>query len=103
MMNLFMAGGPLYMGILTLILIGVIIAAVLKKSAIKELGLLALAFGFFSQLLGLYGAFEAIEAAGGVSTAMLAGGLKVSSITSLYGTMIYLISLGIRSARALRS
>ena len=67
MMNLFMAGGPLYMGILTLILIGVVVAAVLKKSAVKELGLLALAFGFFSQLLGLYGAFEAIEAAGGVS------------------------------------
>lgn len=103
MMNLFMAGGPLYMGILTLILIGVVVAAVLKKPAVKELGLLALAFGFFSQLLGLYGAFEAIEAAGGVSTALLAGGLKVSSITSVYGMIIYLISLGVRSASALRA
>lgn len=102
-MNLFMAGGPLYMGILTLILIGVVVAAVLKKPAVKELGLLALAFGFFSQLLGLYGAFQAIEAAGGVSTALLAGGLKVSSITSVYGMIIYLISLGVRSASALRT
>ena len=80
------------MGMLTLIFIALIVAAVLKKG-VKEIGLLALAMGFLGQLIGLMGAFEGIEAMGGVSQSMLAGGLKVSSITSIYGLLIYIISL----------
>ena len=81
---------------LTLLLIGVIYAALQRKAILKEFGLAALAFGFLGQLIGLLGAFEAIEAAGGVSQSILAGGLKVSSITSIYGLMIYCTSLSIR-------
>ena len=91
-MNYFYMGGPLFMGMLTLIFIALIVAAVLKKG-VKEIGLLALAMGFLGQLIGLMGAFEGIEAMGGVSQSMLAGGLKVSSITSIYGLLIYIISL----------
>ena len=80
------------MGMLTLIFIALVVAAVLKKD-VKEIGLLALAMGFLGQLIGLMGAFEGIEAMGGVSQSMLAGGLKVSSITSIYGLLIYIISL----------
>ena len=80
------------MGMLTLIFIALIVAAVLKKG-VKEIGLLALAMGFLGQLIGLMGAFEGIEAMGAVSQSMLAGGLKVSSITSIYGLLIYIISL----------
>jgi hypothetical protein len=39
------------------------------------------------------GAFEGIEAMGGVSQSILVGGLKVSSITSIYGLLIYIVSL----------
>ena len=92
MLDYFYMGGPLFMGMLTLIFIALIVAAVLKKGA-KEIGLLALAMGFLGQLIGLMGAFEGIEAMGGVSQSMLAGGLKVSSITSIYGLLIYIISL----------
>jgi hypothetical protein len=92
MINYFYMGGPLFMGMLTLIFIALIVAAVLKKG-VKEIGLLALAMGFLGQLIGLMGAFEGIEAMGGVSQSMLAGGLKVSSITSIYGLLIYIISL----------
>lgn len=92
MLDYFYMGGPLFMGMLTLIFIALIVAAVLKKG-VKEIGLLALAMGFLGQLLGLMGAFEGIEAMGGVSQSMLAGGLKVSSITSIYGLLIYIISL----------
>jgi len=95
-MNYFMMGGPLFMFFLTLLLIGVIYAALQRKAILKEFGLAALAFGFLGQLIGLLGAFEAIEAAGGVSQSILAGGLKVSSITSIYGLLIYCISLIIR-------
>jgi hypothetical protein len=91
-----MMGGPLFMSILTLLLIGVVYAALQRKAILKEFGLAALAFGFLGQLIGLLGAFEAIEAAGGVSQSILAGGLKVSSITSIYGLMIYCTSLSIR-------
>ena len=92
MLDYFYMGGPLFMGMLTLIFIALIVAAVLKKG-VKEIGLLALAMGFLGQLIGLMGAFEGIEAMGGVSQSMLAGGLKVSSITSIYGLPIYIISL----------
>lgn len=97
-MNYFMMGGPLFMSILTLILILLIAAAILKKE-VKEIGLLALAFGFLGQLIGLMGAFEGIEAMGGVSQSVLAGGLKVSSITSIYGMLIYTIGLIIQVIR----
>ena len=92
MLDYFMMGGPLFMGILTLIFLLMIYAAV-RKSGVKELGLLALAVGFLGQLIGLFGAFEGIEQMGGVSQAMLAGGLKVSSITAIYGLLIYTVSL----------
>lgn len=96
MIALFNMGGPLFMGILTIILLGVIVSAFVAKRMVKELGLLALAVGFLGQLIGLFGAFEGIEAMGGVSQAMLAGGLKVSSIASIYGLLIYVISLVIQ-------
>ena len=92
MLDYFMMGGPLFMGTLTLILLLMIYAAV-RNGCVKELGLLALAIGFLGQLIGLFGAFEGIEQMGGVSQAMLAGGLKVSSITSIYGLLIYIVSL----------
>jgi len=56
------------------------------------LGLLALVFGIFGQLIGLYSAFQDIEIMGSVSADMLAGGLRVSSICTLYGMAIFLFS-----------
>ena len=100
MLDYFMMGGPLFMGILTLILLLMMYAAV-RNGCVKELGLLALALGFMGQLIGLFGAFEGIEQMGGVSQAMLAGGLKVSSITSIYGLFIYIVSLLIQIVKKL--
>jgi len=67
-----------------------------RNGCVKELGMLALAIGFLGQLIGLFGAFEGIEQMGGVSQAMLAGGLKVSSITSIYGLLIYTVGMVIQ-------
>ena len=92
MLDYFYMGGPLFMGMLTLIFIALVVAAVLKKD-VKEIGLLALTLGILGQLIGLMGAFEGIEAMGGVSQSILVGGLKVSSITSIYGLLIYIVSL----------
>ena len=101
MINLFMMGGPLFMGILSLLLIGVLIVAVRAFSnangnsfhLVRSLGLLALVMGVLGQLIGLYDAFKFIEMEGSVSPAMLAGGFKVSMITTLYGMVIYVISI----------
>ncbi|PWN07547.1 MotA/TolQ/ExbB proton channel family protein [Rhodohalobacter mucosus] len=107
MIQLFNAGGPVFMGIMTLILLFCFILAVMsffmyrrgdeKKSdqfsgLLKEAGLLALVVGALGQFLGLYEAFSAIEQMGQVSQAMLMGGLKVSSITTIYGFIILVIS-----------
>ena len=58
---------------------------------IKSVGLLALVIGVLAQLIGLYSAFSAIEQMGQISAPMLAGGLKVSSITTLYGLFVFII------------
>ena len=48
MINYFYMGGPLFMGMLTLIFIALIVAAVLKKG-VNEIGLLALAMGLLGE------------------------------------------------------
>lgn len=104
MIDLFYMGGPLFMGILTIILIVMVALAVYifvqrgkegesrpPISFVKEVGIFGLVFGIFSQFVGLYQAFNAIEQMGSVSPAMLFSGLKVSSITTLYGFIICII------------
>ncbi len=59
---------------------------------IKTTGILALVTGILGQLVGLFAAFTAIEMAKDVSPSILAGGLKVSLITTIYGMIIFLIS-----------
>ncbi len=105
MFDLFNQGGPLFMGILTLLFFGIAILFVStfsanshhirnsRRSLIKSLGLFALVFGVLGQLIGLFSAFASIEQMGSVSPNMLAGGLKVSMITTIYGVLIFLCSL----------
>ncbi len=96
MLDLFYQGGPLFMTILTILLLGVIVCFWKFPKWIKEVGLLALSFGILGQVIGLYSAFKAIEQMGQVSQEMMVGGLKVSSITTMYGLVIYIISLILR-------
>ena len=97
MIELFYMGGPLFMSLLPLELIALIYAGFRMKSWVTEAGLLALATGILGQVIGLYQMFEGIEMMNGnVSPAMIAGGLKMSTITTLYGLLIYAGSLGLR-------
>lgn len=105
MIDLFYMGGPLFMGILTIILFTAVAVAVyifvrggkeskkrISPTVVKEIGIFGLVFGIFGQFMGLYQAFTAIEQMGSVSPALLAGGLKVSAITTLYGMVIFVIT-----------
>ena len=64
-----------------------------RLSYLKTLGALTMSIGLLGTFIGLYSAFIGIEAMDGVSQAMLAGGLKVASITGLYGIIIYVFSI----------
>ncbi len=102
-------GGPYFMYPALLILIVIIILIVkgflnLKKedsrtiSLISSIGLFALIWGIFGQLLGLFQAFDYIQVSGEVPATVLAGGIKVSMISTIFGVIIFLISrLGIIS------
>lgn len=110
MIDLFYTGDPIFMGILTLIfLVALSIATVSaiqifsnqvknhlrmrhQLTYIRSVGLFGLVFGIFSQSLGLYGMFSAIERAGDISPGLIYSGLKVSFITSMYGLAIFLLS-----------
>ena len=120
MFELFYMGGTLFMSILTLIFVAMIITAFItglpvlkgeiddttvasrKISYVKSIGLFGLVVGVLGQMIGLYSAFQAIEMMGDVSPALLAGGLKVSMITTLYGMLIYMISFLIWLGLSLR-
>ena len=111
MKNLFYMGGPLFMGILTALLIVLVAWTVyhflpvfFKKEKnfaktrsqlkqFKTIGTFALITGILGQLIGLYSAFSAVEEVGSVAPALLMGGLKVSMITTIYGILIFLFSL----------
>ncbi len=110
MLQLFSEGGILFMSILTLCLLLMLVLSVyygikvFKADAtsdslirhrlyyVKSIGLLSLVLGILGQLIGLYTAFGVIQKAGQISQALLAGGLKISMITTLYGMLIFILS-----------
>ena len=109
--NLFHQGGPLFMGILTVLLVILVAMAAIfmvliatgrasqvhhfrhRLTYLKSFGLLTMITGILGQLIGLVLAFGAIERAGDISPALVWGGLKISMYTTLYGIGIYLLSL----------
>jgi biopolymer transport protein ExbB/TolQ len=111
MKDLFVMGGALFMGILTILLVVILAVSVYfaltiaggkaeskknfshRLTYLKSLGLFTMITGILGQLIGLTEAFKAIEATMDISPAIMAGGLKVSMITTLYGIIINLLSI----------
>lgn len=111
MKDLFVMGGSLFMGILTILLVIILATSIYfglsivsgkaeekknfshRLTYLKSLGLFTMITGILGQLIGLTEAFKAIEAAMDISPAIMAGGLKVSMITTLYGIIINLLSI----------
>lgn len=64
MLDYFYSGGPLFMGLLSILFFLLIYSAIKNQSLIKGFGQLALACGVLGFLLGLFDAFKAVEASG---------------------------------------
>ena len=98
----FVEGGLGFMIIISLFLIALLVAAWKAPRWVKEIGLGALVVSIFSTMLGLMQMLQAIQIAGDISPAVLAGGFKVTMITTFYGLIVYFISLVIRVIQKLR-
>lgn len=83
------------------VLIYLVIAQVQKKQfntkwleAVKQIGGLAAAWGVLGTIIGLFNAFDAIEAMDSmIEPQMIMGGLKVAVITAIYGISIFCLSM----------
>lgn len=104
--GLFMEGGPVMMSLILIcflltlcfFILGVVF---LTKNRIKvkkmieligHVSLLALVLGFFGSMLGLVSAFDAIENIKSLSPEVLGAGLKVSFLTALFGSFVFIFA-----------
>ena len=102
----FIEGGPLFMSLILFCLVLTLFFLIkgfvaLKKDAplsIKmmklaaDAGLLGLVIGFLGSIIGMISAFDAIESIDNISSNMIAGGLKVSFLTTVFGTFTFIVS-----------
>ena len=99
-------GGPFFMFpilfLLILILVLIVKGFINKNdntktiSLISSIGWFTLVWGILGQTIGLIGAFDAVQAVGNISLGVMAGGLKVSLLTTLFGSFTFLVArLGI--------
>lgn len=94
--NFFIEGGAAGMIAITVLLICLLIAAWKAPRWVKEIGIGALVVAIFWTLSGLYQAFGMIQILGDVSPNIIFGGFRVAMISTLYGLIVYFISLVIR-------
>jgi hypothetical protein len=115
MKELYFKGGPLFMAILTIMLVITtawiiyhFIIAYKSKQANQEkllrrisygktIGLFTLIVGIYGQMTGLFGMFSVLEEVhlkgDELNPELLFGAIKVTMICTMYGILIYLISL----------
>ncbi len=106
LINRFMEGGALFMSLILiclLILIYFTIKSILTLKTNKEIskkmlkhisdsGSLGLALGVMGSFIGLITAFDVLEATGAAEPSILAGGLKVALLSTLFGLFTFSVS-----------
>lgn len=97
--NLFVEGGLAGMIVITLLLIALFVAAWKAPKWVKEIGIGALVVGIFWTLRGLSQMLGVLEMFGEASPTIVCGGLKVTLISTIYGLIVYFVSLIIRVIR----
>ena len=101
----FVEGGPVFMSILTVLLVALFFAAWKAPRWVKGIGALALLFGFLGTILGLQQVLSYLQGVaaekGGEATGIfdliapriLLGGVKVTLIPLIYGAIIDMVAL----------
>ncbi len=99
-MNFILDGGPIFMVPLLILLVVIVLLFIrgLKNNTektyklINALSLFSFVFGVLGFVIGLLSALEIISSSQqSISSAMLAGGLKVGLLSPTFGMMIFLI------------
>jgi len=102
----FNEGGPFFMSLILICLILTVFFLVKSFTTLSknvpqskkmmrlaaDAGLLGLVIGFLGSIIGMISAFDSIEAIDNVSSSMMAGGLKVSFLTTVFGTFTFIVS-----------
>jgi len=57
----------------------------------SDVSILGLVLGFLGSIIGMITAFDTIEAIGDISPSMMAGGLKVAFLTTLFGSITFIL------------
>lgn len=94
--NLFVEGGLAGMIAITLLLIALFVAAWKAPKWVKEIGIAALVVGIFWTVQGLSQMLGMLEMFGETAPSIVCGGLKVTLISTIYGLIVYFVSLIIR-------
>ena len=106
LINRFIEGGALFMSLILiclLILIYFTVKSILNlktntevsKKMLKHIsdsGSLGLALGVMGSFIGITTAFDALEATGAAEPSILAGGLKVALLSTLFGLFTFSVS-----------
>lgn len=107
MLNWFFSGGPFMWIILLFLIIEIFVAtrafrnikqkrslkAALDLKTLLVLGVSAMAVGAMGQLIGIYAALGQIIIATDISPALVLGGFRVASVSTVFGTSIFLITM----------
>ena len=96
LVQLFLEGGAIGMGVITLFLAFMLFAAWKFPAWVKEIGIAALVISILWTLTGLYQAFGALMRAPDIAPTVVFGGCRVALISTIYGLLVYLLSLIIR-------
>ena len=113
----FMEGGPLFMSLILICLllaIAFLAGGFINLNNNKEktekmtrlasdISILGLVIGFLGSIIGMIGAFDAIGNIESVSAGIMAAGLKVSFLTTLFGSVTFILPrIGIIVLRSLQ-
>ena len=95
----FMAGGPILMSVITILLIAILFAAWKAPAWVKDLGRFSFAVTLFLTAMGFFQIFDTIAMYGEVSFRVLCSGFKVALIPFFYGLIVYAVSILITIAQ----
>lgn len=103
--NRFNEGGPFFMSLILICLLFALVFlffgfSTLKKNLLKskkmiglasDVSILGLVIGLLASIIGMIQAFDTIEAVGDMSSANMGAGLKVSFLTTFFGSITFIL------------